>query len=580
MTLKLTITDAGRAELIHNSHLGFNAVTIVAVAIGDAQYELGRTQTALVHEVTRLSSIAGTAVGDGILHVTVRDESTNAYNVGEFGLITDKGTLFAVCSQPAADGWIIQKAAPSIMLLASDVLLEDIDAEQIQFGDIEFINPPATTEMAGVVELANAEEMADGTDSRRAATPAGVAQETAKRQPLDATLTALAQLVIEANQLIYATGPDKFATAPLTAFIRTLLDDADDAAARATLKAAPLASPALTGTPTAPTAAAGTNTTQIATTAFVRAAVAALVNSSPAALDTLQELAAALGNDPNFATTMTNALANKVDKVAGKGLSTNDFTAALLTKLNGIAAGATANATDAQLRARSSHTGEQAISTITGLAAALAAKAPLASPALTGTPTAPTAAAGTNTTQIATTAFVRAAVAALVNSSPAALDTLQELAAALGNDPNFATTMTNALAGKLGKTETAAKASSLATPITINGTAVNSGSNVTISAAATAASVLAANAGAAVGEVGTYALLMHLSTTAAIQPGATLAGSALRYASTLTGSNGQPGYYNLAPPGTWRCMGQSGYWEGSKIGGAYVDRATLWLRIA
>ncbi|EOC0226901.1 phage tail protein, partial [Cronobacter sakazakii] len=74
--------------------------------------------------------------------------------------------------------------------------------------------------------------------------------------------------------------------------------------------------------------------------------------------------------------------------------------------------------------------------------------APLASPALTGSPTAPTAAPTVNNTQIATTAFVKAAIAALVASSPAALDTLNELAEALGNDPNFATTMTNALAGK------------------------------------------------------------------------------------------------------------------------------------
>ncbi|MBQ0345903.1 phage tail protein [Citrobacter freundii] len=79
---------------------------------------------------------------------------------------------------------------------------------------------------------------------------------------------------------------------------------------------APKASPTLTGTPKAPTAAAGNNTTQLATTAFVQAAIAALVNSSPGALDTLNELAAALGNDPNFATTMTNALAGKMDKSA------------------------------------------------------------------------------------------------------------------------------------------------------------------------------------------------------------------------------------------------------------------------
>ncbi|MEJ5072406.1 phage tail protein [Enterobacter ludwigii] len=120
---------------------------------------------------------------------------------------------------------------------------------------------------------------------------------------------------------------------------------------------APKDSPTLTGTPKVPTAAAGNNTTQIASTAFVQA---------------------------------------------------------VATQLNN----------------------------------ALALKAPLASPGLTGTPTAPTAAQTVNTTQIATTAFVKAAIAGLVGSSPAALDTLNELAAALGNDANFATTMTNALAGK------------------------------------------------------------------------------------------------------------------------------------
>lgn len=80
---------------------------------------------------------------------------------------------------------------------------------------------------------------------------------------------------------------------------------------RALIAAAPLASPTFTGTPAAPTATAGTNTTQIATTAYVRAAISALADSAPATLDTLNELAAALGDDPNFATTVTNALATK-----------------------------------------------------------------------------------------------------------------------------------------------------------------------------------------------------------------------------------------------------------------------------
>ena len=183
MTLKITITDAGRAELIQNSHLGFNAVTIVAVDVGDAQYVPDRAQTTLGHKVASLGSIAGNAVGDGILHITARDESAAAYNVGEFGLITDKGTLFAVCALPASAGWIIQKAAPSIMLLAIDVLLDDIDAEQIQFGNVEFLNPPATTDVAGVVELADDTEAAAAEDNRRALTPRGA------RKFLDADTT-------------------------------------------------------------------------------------------------------------------------------------------------------------------------------------------------------------------------------------------------------------------------------------------------------------------------------------------------------------------------------------------------------
>ncbi|EJW1313053.1 phage tail protein, partial [Salmonella enterica] len=70
------------------------------------------------------------------------------------------------------------------------------------------------------------------------------------------------------------------------------------------------------------------------------------------------------------------------------------------------------------------------------------------SPTLTGIPKVPTPTAGNSTKQIANTEFVASSIAAMVDSAPAALDTLNELAAALGNDPNFATTMINALAGK------------------------------------------------------------------------------------------------------------------------------------
>jgi hypothetical protein len=77
--------------------------------------------------------------------------------------------------------------------------------------------------------------------------------------------------------------------------------------------------------------------------------------------------------------------------------------------------------------------------------AALALKAPLDSPVLTGTPQAPTATAGTSTTQLATTAYVQTAVANLVDNAPGTLDTLNEIATALGNDANLSTTLTNSI---------------------------------------------------------------------------------------------------------------------------------------
>ena len=73
----------------------------------------------------------------------------------------------------------------------------------------------------------------------------------------------------------------------------------------------------------------------------------------------------------------------------------------------------------------------------------LNSKAPIASPTLTGTPKAPTASVGTNNTQIATTGFVQTAISNLVDSAPETLNTLNELSAALGDDPNFATTISN-----------------------------------------------------------------------------------------------------------------------------------------
>ena len=183
---------------------------------------------------------------------------------------------------------------------------------------------------------------------------------------------------------------------------------------------APLASPALTGTPTAPTATAGTDTTQVATTAFVGAAVASLVDGAPALLNTLNELAFAIADDAGFAATITTSVGLKAP------IESPTFTGTVTLPSGTVTSGmildgtiATADIADSAITSAKIADGTIvdadinaspaiAQSKVADLTTDLAAKAPLASPALTGVPTAPTAAANTNTTQVATTAFAKA----------------------------------------------------------------------------------------------------------------------------------------------------------------------------
>ena len=101
-----------------------------------------------------------------------------------------------------------------------------------------------------------------------------------------------------------------------------------------------LADLALTGTPTAPTASAGTNTTQIATTAFVTTAVDNIVDAAPGTLNTLNELAAALGDDANFSTTVTNSIATKLPLAGGTMTGTLNMGANAITSTGTITSGA------------------------------------------------------------------------------------------------------------------------------------------------------------------------------------------------------------------------------------------------
>ena len=295
---------------------------------------------------------------------------------------------------------------------------------------------------------------------------------TLEADPTTATALAAVQADVDANE-----ADSDAAEAALSARITSLEADPTTATAVAAVQAdvdqneadadaaialkADIASPTFTGTPAAPTASAGTNTTQLATTAFVEAAIAALIDSAPGAINTLNELAAAIGDDANFSTTITNSIASVQSDVDQNELDADNAISGLDTRISTLEADPTTQtAVDAKLDASAvstfggtliddadaaaarttlglgsvDNTADSAKPISTATQSALDLKADLASPTLTGTPAAPTAAGGTSTTQIATTAFVGGAISDLVGSAPAGLDTLEELAAAIQND--------------------------------------------------------------------------------------------------------------------------------------------------
>ncbi|MDW6864395.1 tail fiber protein [Escherichia coli] len=408
------MTDAGRQELVNANKTGTNKVEIVSVGLGSRYYVTSTSQTNITNEIKRLTTIGGKVVSPDTIHVMAKDDSKDEYVVHTIGLYTNKGTLFAVYSQEQA---IINKASSTIALISSDIAIKTLDTKNITFGDIEFINPPATETVVGVARFANEQEIDDGTDDSLAVSAKRLKQAIVKheqsRNHPDATLTSKGFV-----QLSSATNSSSETLAATPKAVKAAYDLAN-----------------------------GKYTAQDATTARK-----GIVQLSSATNSTSETLAAT-----------PKAVKAAYDLAAGKAPSNHTHSWEQITNVP-VASLTVRGIT--QLSSSTNSTSETLAATSKAVKAVMDEtnkKAPLNSPALTGTPTTPTARQGTNNTQIASTAFVMAAIAALVDSSPDALNTLNELAAALGNDPNFATTMTNALAGKQPKDATLTALAGLAT---------------------------------------------------------------------------------------------------------------------
>ena len=152
MSINLVVTNAGRTALVNAANTGTLPVTIAQIGLSSVYTAPATSITALPSELKRLAAIAGEVVANDALHVSLRDESADAYSLRTIALYLADGTLFACAGQ--ADP-ILNKAASAIALAAFDVVFADIAAASLAFGDTDFMLPSATAERQGVVELGN-----------------------------------------------------------------------------------------------------------------------------------------------------------------------------------------------------------------------------------------------------------------------------------------------------------------------------------------------------------------------------------------------------------------------------------------
>lgn len=175
-TLSFILTNQGLQALINAEADGTQEIRLSHVGFGDSQYTPTASMTSLKHEITRVSTVSGANVGDHIIHITAQDDSDKSYNIYEAGIYATiageaEPILFAIYSNVNADP-IIQKSSLSRAYIAFDLLISSDAIDQITFGDTNFLNPPATTETAGVAKLATQEEVQLGTNGTKIVTAA------------------------------------------------------------------------------------------------------------------------------------------------------------------------------------------------------------------------------------------------------------------------------------------------------------------------------------------------------------------------------------------------------------------------
>ncbi|MDR8025578.1 phage tail protein [Burkholderia cenocepacia] len=162
------ITDAGRAALVAPGNTGTTAHQVTQIGLATAAFVFKPDMTALPSELKRITTFGGDTVAKDTIHIVIQDDSADQYKLYGFGLYLDNGVLFGVYVQ---NDPILEKAATSMLLLAADTVFASIDVTQLVFGPTSFLNPPATTERKGVVELATQAEVDAGADDTRAVTP-------------------------------------------------------------------------------------------------------------------------------------------------------------------------------------------------------------------------------------------------------------------------------------------------------------------------------------------------------------------------------------------------------------------------